>query len=633
MKRFLKTISWWKNPKGGAFFGVLLVVGVALAMATLMPMALRAMSLVLSHGISRVRAEYDFIGVELHPKILWACALVLAYAVFLHVLYSIRLCRFSFNASKVKSAIFGVLFSAVMVPVCAVKQRNWIACALMVAASIVTTVVMFIMRIGAEPTSPLTQELLSLAALAMALSAMFRVKFEKDVSRLLAFSPALLVVVSLLGLHVCTWRQSRQIEAETAKLFKLAGIEVTFDDMVAVYTNGVPRTDEPYATLFSKKNALPSIPSRINRRNADVPPWVASDEATEEFDAFCVTNAATIALLDEQTLRRDSRPAGAYEKPSDISFFMDFDRWNNFYGRRIAHARGDGAASQIMEDAQRMSNIIHWQESQPTLLIPSMILSNMRTMRIRRLEFALASLPNDFLLALRAECRESRIEPETHYATMIAHETVSGNWEMEELRKQANGLPNMHSDIKRDSFGNRPLSRFNVAWFQREQIANLRDARTIIERLNAPLSDGETRFACVSKLVANGTPSFRVPLNATILQSRVSACAQIFGDLEEQMLFDAAIAVELYRRRYGALPESLDALVPEFLDATPVSVFDNAAFTYEHGLVETLQPAFLSSQKDRIYSFNGFKISGSKYKHGSDDKRVRRKFAEAPLGE
>jgi hypothetical protein len=43
---------------------------------------------------------------------------------------------------------------------------------------------------------------------------------------------------------------------------------------------------------------------------------------------------------------------------------------------------------------------------------------------------------------------------------------------------------------------------------------------------------------------------------------------------------DVALAAELYRRRYGKLPESLEALVPELLPAVPTDPFDGKAVRY-----------------------------------------------------
>jgi hypothetical protein len=43
---------------------------------------------------------------------------------------------------------------------------------------------------------------------------------------------------------------------------------------------------------------------------------------------------------------------------------------------------------------------------------------------------------------------------------------------------------------------------------------------------------------------------------------------------------DAAIAIELFRRREGKLPESLEELVPDFLEAVPIDPFDGKPIRY-----------------------------------------------------
>lgn len=46
-------------------------------------------------------------------------------------------------------------------------------------------------------------------------------------------------------------------------------------------------------------------------------------------------------------------------------------------------------------------------------------------------------------------------------------------------------------------------------------------------------------------------------------------------------IYRIASALKLYQRRTGALPESLNELVPEFLDAVPIDLMDGAAFRYD----------------------------------------------------
>ena len=82
---------------------------------------------------------------------------------------------------------------------------------------------------------------------------------------------------------------------------------------------------------------------------------------------------------------------------------------------------------------------------------------------------------------------------------------------------------------------------------------------------------------------------------------------------------DLAFAVEQYRRAKGALPESLDALVPAFIDKVPVCLSDGSPFDYEKGKLEILQqercPDVLAQyrQKDAagkpVKTFGGYRIS------------------------
>jgi predicted nucleic acid-binding protein len=84
------------------------------------------------------------------------------------------------------------------------------------------------------------------------------------------------------------------------------------------------------------------------------------------------------------------------------------------------------------------------------------------------------------------------------------------------------------------------------------------------------------------------------------------------------------VAAELYRRKTGRRPESLDALVPEFLPSVPVDPFDHGAalkYDAERGILWTvgpnrdfngeMQPGKKSYGRNRIYVVN---LDGSKVK-------------------
>jgi hypothetical protein len=112
-----------------------------------------------------------------------------------------------------------------------------------------------------------------------------------------------------------------------------------------------------------------------------------------------------------------------------------------------------------------------------------------------------------------------------------------------------------------------------------------------------------------------------------------AACAHVFSNFEKQALFDAALAVELHRRKHGAYPDTLAALAPEFLDAAPASIIDGAPFAYEHGdgLVETLHQRHKPWQKRETYVFDGFRIRGSTHKRDSDTQWTRQNSIPVPF--
>ena len=596
----------------------------------------------------------------------------LAYAAFLHLQYSIKLCRFSFNAAKSKKAnlktaaavlgaavftimapiyalILGVLFSYAAVPVCAAKQRDWTAFALATASIIFAAAMAAAMHLRAA-VSPATQELLLLASMSLALASMLRLKCGNDggndggknASRLLAFSPVLLCAAALLALRIYIAHLESRADEAAAELYKSAGFEITFDDLVAAHTNGIPMTSEPFASIFHGTNRLSSIPSPMDWRKdhascnatSNLPPWKISDEERAAFDAYFASNAAAIELLDELTLRPDARPAGAYEKPDDLFSGTHLFTWGRLYSKRIAHAQGDGAAQRIIADARRMRNLALWTESQPRHLLNAAHAAAMRNMRFASLCAALPGLPDDALLELRAECRHDRVEPEKIYALSMMHETLCNIRMNDEFIKQANGQPNAFPKnaplfAEAPLLSGSPFSRFCIAWLLHEKITFLRHAQAIFERSSAPLQEGATRFGHMAKSAADDRLIFRTPIHFIFLPAKTSACASAFRLAENQALFDAAIAVELHRRKHGALPGTLAALVPEFLDAEPASIFDAEPFAYDRGFIEEFQPRSEPSASKLLYTFNGFRISGSTYDNNSS--RIRRDSMSVPL--
>ena len=314
-------------------------------------------------------------------------------------------------------------------------------------------------------------------------------------------------------------------------------------------------------------------------------------------------------------------------------------RWAHFYRTRIEHARGADAAARILENAQRIENMIHWKNSRAYSShfteLTAIAIQNAQAERMARV---FPFLPDDALLDMRAKCRQY-LSAEAAAATEQSFLLIAGHDALIFLKISENLLAELpyvsNTILERKSLRiNTPLENFFAAWIQYERLVYLRNIRMHIDALKAPSPDGETRFAYLRELDNEfGKDEFRIrlPLARMLVFFYTGIYMQSIGSCEYQALLDAAIAVELHRRKYGALPESLDALVPEFLDAVPVSVYDDAPFTYSHGLVEEAQGMFRRDSERLTYAFNGFHISGSIYERRIGGIKMTQCFVSVPL--
>lgn len=85
---------------------------------------------------------------------------------------------------------------------------------------------------------------------------------------------------------------------------------------------------------------------------------------------------------------------------------------------------------------------------------------------------------------------------------------------------------------------------------------------------------------------------------------------------DAKLLADTAFQVERYRRKYGKLPETLEALVPEFLPAVPLDRMNRLPIRYEHGDLKFKQPGKPEETHRgyRLYTceYDGKDIGGAK---------------------
>ena len=613
LKRFIRAVFWWDNPKGGAFFGLLVL--------TLLIPATILLAVNYPAKDETFRRGFELAG-----------CLAVGYALILSALYAVRLFRLTFGGSAARAVAVGLPLFPVMLPVCAAKRRDWPAFALTLAG-VTTFVVAWIM--GGRVLLPLLVfELAVLAALAMLLAAMRRVDCGRDTGRLLAFSPLLAGAAVTAALTAHCWHLERRVEAETTRTLGLTGIGGTYDDMVAAFTNGAPITAEPYAALYSEKPKFPEINPAWRAKGDGSPPWVIPDDTRAAFGAYCVTNAALVALLDEMTARRDYRPVYPPEDPYDspsLSQSFSLYRMVDFYATRIKFAQGLDATPMIVEDMRRIDNILRWWDDCPTFFLEVMATS-MNGMLNTALGYVLPRLPDEVLADRQAECRRLLAASDARTRLMMRNEilTLHARFHPESLKPLAKAASHYYPmlDWRRHMFGG--FARYYRINASRVLLANLHAAGVYLECLTAPEPEGKTRLEVLQE---RDTVKDVPEIFSFVYLHSDNLYLRLLQRREGAALLSTAIAVERYRRKHAALPGTLDALVPEFLDAVPVSVYDGKPLAYEHGLVEVVpHPDSPKPVKDlRPYTYTGFRVAGSFYALASGRAKWKQDSLQVPV--
>jgi hypothetical protein len=100
-------------------------------------------------------------------------------------------------------------------------------------------------------------------------------------------------------------------------------------------------------------------------------------------------------------------------------------------------------------------------------------------------------------------------------------------------------------------------------------------------QLSSAGSDWPEWIAAIPALRAHADNIPRSQVMAAIYLPALAGVAQAFArDAATLRTAHAALAIERYRLDHGALPETLDDLVPDYLDAVPEDPFDGAPIRY-----------------------------------------------------
>ena len=617
MKRFLRTLFWRNNPKAGMLFSILL--GAILA-TVLFPLGLYAyctfplfVEYIEKTGhtlgmLSMVMESYRLFGfvtpysVEVITNSViqfipfFPLVFLLFYMFVLAWLYSAHVVRSSFHCNKFWAGLVALLFAQpLLLLVCAVKMKNsrallaFAICAVMVVSSLIVNLL---------PEFPLHVHTIQLLVLAITGAYIMAVAAlpEKQRRPRWTYAPLWIYLASVVFLSVvAAWLECRADRLDE-EVVRFSGVKWTMEEADALFTNGIPISAEPYATLLLADFSDTTLKAR-NKRTLH---GNFSQEDFEQYMEFVESNAEMLALLDEATDVLDFHPA--HENPPEFmesaTYFYGMTSsildWTRFYRRKLGAAAYQGDVATVMDCLRKMRTLRSWAAESPAHV--DVFLENaIFSMFYNDIAMTLPQLPDEALTEFASEIKIQLdgVEQTLRFAFMNDRLMMYRGFDW----------------VEKTLVGKTRKSRFIIGfpqllaiWRNCERFAILEELREVFTIINC----GERSYYKFSERIYYY--EHHLPL-AKSLTDNWSHSLQIHALLQEKHhIVLAGIAVERYRRAHGTLPASLDVLVPEFLDCIQSSVINGEPLMYRTGEFEVLKGW------ETIFTNQGYQVYGPVYR-------------------
>ena len=582
MKRFLRALFWRGNPKAGMLFGVLLG---AIAFMVLLPVWLyeaRGDNVFLWYG-SRFDYSED-VGL-----CAWWCtlALLLLYTQALSWLYVAHIVRRTFRCKKVVAglvavALFNPLGVLVALLMCAIESGNRRVLAMLALfAGIAATIAFAALAPQLSPSAMQTwvHQLLAVAGVGVYIAAIAAFQKERRAPKWV-FAPVLLLGASIAALTVVNVWLERRADRLDAEVARLAGVQRTEEDDIAKRTC-TPALVESYEM---PRSGFSYWDAQVLWTNDRYKHSFHGKFSAKEFDAyttFAANNAAAFALLDKATDAQKHSPA------VDNRFSKDnITSWARGYIWKLYAAECQGDVPTILDCFRRIRAILSWPGASPS---PSDYMYGGGIGISGAVALTLPQLPDDTLLELQDDFKR-----QLDGAGQRLRLALMG------VRREAK--PHA-SEIEHKGFVI-ALPQLSELWWTCERLAiltHLRECFTL-------LSHGEHGFYKAVKAYSDSHAH-----GLLWLFSRGNDFSPILYGYAQRNeghgVALAGIAVERYRRKHGKLPESLDALVPEFLESVPLSKINDEPLMYRHGTFEATN----GYNKPPTFTINGYQVHGPVY--------------------
>lgn len=580
MKSFLRTFFFLDNPRLGVF---VMATITAVVYCLVLPPVLYVLFLVPSRVITMQGVEHSFF--------VWRGLKVLFVLYTLVVVFNCvgQLLRETFSPHPKHPfvrAFIGMLIVSLTFLVCAVRQRRFIAG----IASLVALIfqVLPLAMLGRWPGY--VQDACALAGAMVAFFALYLLRCGRPVKVTWLMTLCLIPLVSCAGLYWFTAVSRAEAEREVERYHHTAGFSMTLDDFKADFaTNGVPISSEPYASVFSPTNGV----EHWDRKAwwEFIEPRPLTPEEFGFYDAFTASNRTYLVAVDAVTAK--PIPKLAHDTSEWLRYpTHELSMWMEYYAARLVVAAKRGDTATVMETSQRLGHIRDALWQSPTLPAAQRGM-HAEYQRAMMLSHSLEQVPDGLLLHLQRELVKL---PETVRERLnVFYMFLFGMTE----NKMATLKDEEGRTFARASL---PVYLLWDAWMYQERLAYCTVFNEYVAILRDPTLTGQEREAHCQRLVDKDLQRNRLGFSLSV--------RMIYREREELTwiesvadVYIAGFAVERYRKKHGRLPETLDELVPEFLDKPPLSSYDNTPLKYERGALEWRR------RDGKIVPYHGYSVS------------------------
>lgn len=384
------------------------------------------------------------------------------------------------------------------------------------------------------------------------------------------------IVLLVLGITINHFYYSIQFSRRVQALAE-DGVPISFSDLdkMEALPPVVPNAADIYMQAFSHyqkpdESLEPFLPRQgsyeMGEDETSFP-----DEVMEAIAASLETNARTLALLDQgATIENCIYPRS---RPLDINkqeLFVDIKNCGSLLCERNLYLAQTRQTEKLFA---AMPTLLKFSESpiRQGILIDEMIVLGLKNMAAVNLEHILrqVTFTDSQLVYLQQQFSDIQ-DLEASYRGLVKDRIYMLECVLSPFDKR----PEKPNTLNR--WRERIYSVLGL--MQKEYIMHLGYFERCIDTAQLPLHERTHEFGEIGMDLANDVSRWNVYIFSIAANIKVAEIdMRVIGCL---CCAETALAIERYRLKYDSLPESLDELVPEFMEAVPLEPFDGEPLRY-----------------------------------------------------